>query len=115
MSMRASCHQPNQMIKKIDTEFSNNMNQAEHPAAAENESRVVDTPETPDTATAGDGKAAANRGRGRKLRTPFRRRRGDAAEGGARSEEHTSELQSLMRISYAVFCLKKKNTTTNKH
>src|SRR3546814_6900513 len=30
-----------------------------------------------------------------------------------RSEEHTSELQSLMRISYAVFCLKKKNTPTN--
>src|SRR3546814_945518 len=29
---------------------------------------------------------------------------------GARSEEHTSELQSLMRISYAVFCLKKKQT-----
>src|SRR3546814_2878438 len=29
--------------------------------------------------------------------------------GGHRSEEHTSELQSLMRISYAVFCLKKKN------
>src|SRR3546814_5994645 len=29
---------------------------------------------------------------------------------GLRSEEHTSELQSLMRISYAVFCLKKKNT-----
>src|SRR3546814_1313561 len=33
-----------------------------------------------------------------------------------RSEEHTSELQSLMRISYAVFCLKKKKTnTTNIH
>src|SRR3546814_4339339 len=32
----------------------------------------------------------------------------------ARSEEHTSELQSLMRISYAVFCLKKKNTNTHK-
>src|SRR3546814_1554776 len=30
-------------------------------------------------------------------------------EGFGRSEEHTSELQSLMRISYAVFCLKKKN------
>src|SRR3546814_5078023 len=30
-----------------------------------------------------------------------------------RSEEHTSELQSLMRISYAVFCLKKKNKKTN--
>src|SRR3546814_3071966 len=32
-----------------------------------------------------------------------------------RSEEHTSELQSLMRISYAVFCLKKKNTTHQTH
>src|SRR3546814_10637631 len=31
----------------------------------------------------------------------------------ARSEEHTSELQSLMRISYAVFCLKKKKQITN--
>src|SRR3546814_1546469 len=31
-----------------------------------------------------------------------------------RSEEHTSELQSLMRISYAVFCLKKKKTKTTK-
>src|SRR3546814_6467624 len=35
----------------------------------------------------------------------------DMFEG--RSEEHTSELQSLMRISYAVFCLKKKKTTTS--
>src|SRR3546814_5784266 len=36
-----------------------------------------------------------------------------ASEGGLhRSEEHTSELQSLMRISYAVFCLKKKKTHT---
>src|SRR3546814_8114184 len=34
------------------------------------------------------------------------------AVGKVRSEEHTSELQSLMRISYAVFCLKKKNTNT---
>src|SRR3546814_1613511 len=36
-----------------------------------------------------------------------------AAQRAARSEEHTSELQSLMRISYAVFCLKKKKKTTN--
>src|SRR3546814_3600636 len=34
----------------------------------------------------------------------------DVASHAWRSEEHTSELQSLMRISYAVFCLKKKNT-----
>src|SRR3546814_7435063 len=38
----------------------------------------------------------------------------DEYEWAKRSEEHTSELQSLMRISYAVFCLKKK-TKTNKH
>src|SRR3546814_9549657 len=45
----------------------------------------------------------------------------DPADGGwyiayhrwERSEEHTSELQSLMRISYAVFCLKKKHHNTN--
>src|SRR3546814_1002078 len=40
-------------------------------------------------------------------------RRGLQAFG--RSEEHTSELQSLMRISYAVFCLKKKNITKQQH
>src|SRR3546814_10748866 len=34
--------------------------------------------------------------------------------GGIRSEEHTSELQSLMRISYAVFCLKKKKQKKSK-
>src|SRR3546814_10618550 len=34
---------------------------------------------------------------------------GEYGIGAQRSEEHTSELQSLMRISYAVFCLKKKN------
>src|SRR3546814_8195021 len=56
------------------------------------------------------GRARADRraqqmGRGgRSLRAVQRRARG--ARG--RSEEHTSELQSLMRISYAVFCLKKK-------
>src|SRR3546814_2065301 len=36
----------------------------------------------------------------------------DRNRDGLRSEEHTSELQSLMRISYAVFCLKKKKHTT---
>src|SRR3546814_1292259 len=35
--------------------------------------------------------------------------------GNGRSEEHTSELQSLMRISYAVFCLKKKTKLTQNH
>src|SRR3546814_2917265 len=34
-------------------------------------------------------------------------------DAAVRSEEHTSELQSLMRISYAVFCLKKKKTQNN--
>src|SRR3546814_4987382 len=55
--------------------------------------------------------------------TPLRGVQIDAGHGAApypcaiaakaRSEEHTSELQSLMRISYAVFCLKKKNQKTN--
>src|SRR3546814_1261402 len=37
------------------------------------------------------------------------------ASADGRSEEHTSELQSLMRISYAVFCLKKKNNIRHSH
>src|SRR3546814_9159128 len=43
------------------------------------------------------------------------RRWSTAATSSRRSEEHTSELQSLMRISYAVFCLKKKKTATTHH
>src|SRR3546814_10457005 len=39
----------------------------------------------------------------------------DAYGNMSRSEEHTSELQSLMRISYAVFCLTKKKATTPRH
>src|SRR3546814_10842460 len=42
------------------------------------------------------------------------RARGIVREPDMRSEEHTSELQSLMRISYAVFCLKKKRQKNNK-
>src|SRR3546814_4545534 len=49
---------------------------------------------------------------------PGARRAGAPADGGqrrrGRSEEHTSELQSLMRISYAVFCLKKKTAEDDK-
>src|SRR3546814_1560448 len=47
---------------------------------------------------------------------PVRNERFEAvAAVGQRSEEHTSELQSLMRISYAVFCLKKKNKQQLNH
>src|SRR3546814_3571653 len=42
-------------------------------------------------------------------------RASDAHARKPRSEEHTSELQSLMRISYAVFCLKKKKNQTRNH
>src|SRR3546814_7912973 len=44
-------------------------------------------------------------------RKPLRRQQTNSL----RSEEHTSELQSLMRISYAVFCLKKKTITNTQH
>src|SRR3546814_1847885 len=50
-------------------------------------------------------------GDGIELLPPERKQaRNDGGADGARSEEHTSELQSLMRNSYAVFCLKKKTT-----
>src|SRR3546814_9662052 len=60
-------------------------------------------------------RAAAPRGRGKNLASRQRDGRQvptvclHRACESPRSEEHTSELQSLMRISYAVFCLKKKN------
>src|SRR3546814_7028076 len=50
----------------------------------------------------------------RAARRPHLSQRPRRREPLPRSEEHTSELQSLMRISYAVFCLKKKNKTTSK-
>src|SRR3546814_7446797 len=63
----------------------------------------------------GDLLAATLRDRFRRcLLTQRRKGRPDHVVGivrADRSEEHTSELQSLMRLSYAVFCLKKKNTT----
>src|SRR3546814_2831233 len=47
---------------------------------------------------------------------PAQEARGDGEDGeAARSEEHTSELQSLMRNSYAVFCSKKKHHTITPH
>src|SRR3546814_1297114 len=49
----------------------------------------------------------------RRRRTRSRRHHLSGGHHLARSEEHTSELQSLMRISYAVFCLKKKKTNKN--
>src|SRR3546814_18889346 len=71
------------------------------------------------------GQGAADRRTSAALRVPASGRRGGGGEkylggdqgprgaenrmGRRRSEEHTSELQSLMRISYAVFCLKKKS------
>src|SRR3546814_7439436 len=58
----------------------------------------------------------AEGGGDRSCRDRQRRRRRIAVSRpvGARSEEHTSELQSLMRISYAVFCLKKKTNKNTK-
>src|SRR3546814_6787129 len=62
----------------------------------------------------GDGRRGTEthpRSARRVLRQPRRVARGRLFLRIGRSEEHTSELQSLMRISYAVFCLKKKNKT----
>src|SRR3546814_2893266 len=54
------------------------------------------------------GKRSAHRKRPFKPASRPTREGAAARSGASRSEEHTSELQSLMRISYAVFCLKKK-------
>src|SRR3546814_1430014 len=48
------------------------------------------------------------------VKSPKPRTRKTSRKQKKRSEEHTSELQSLMRISYAVFCLKTKNETSKK-
>src|SRR3546814_6130391 len=61
---------------------------------------------------AGQGAGAGSMGRGGHMGSGPSSRGGMGSSGG-RSEEHTSELQSLMRISYAVFCLKKKKTCSN--
>src|SRR3546814_3425385 len=61
-------------------------------------------PAAPSTSpTSGSWRTASAAGSAATCSTP------PSSRPGARSEEHTSELQSLMRISYAVFCLKKNN------
>src|SRR3546814_7129360 len=65
----------------------------------------------PRVASSWQGKA---RGQGKQDASPGPPGSGPAGPAACRSEEHTSELQSLMRISYAVFCLKKKKKQ-NKH
>src|SRR3546814_6803267 len=78
----------------------------------------------PDT-TGGDAAALAERLRAGFAALPFATPSGaerytasfgvaELGPGDDRSEEHTSELQSLMRISYAVFCLQKKNSITER-
>src|SRR3546814_4790850 len=59
------------------------------------------------------GRGADPGGRAGGGRHPLRA--GEARDGGRRSEEHTSELQSLMRISYAVFCLTKKQKSSKQN
>src|SRR3546814_9222652 len=77
---------------------------------------VLELPEPFPAADMGPGPAEIGRQRGQGVEAGVEALLGhgpaDRQEpDGVRSEEHTSELQSLMRISYAVFCLKKKNTT----
>src|SRR3546814_9177341 len=68
-----------------------------------------------DTQLSGDGDASSAVGGGVEDIVVTAQRRNENLQKVPRSEEHTSELQSLMRISYAVFCLKKKTITKNKN
>src|SRR3546814_3365345 len=74
-----------------------------------------DEPKGPNRGRLREGRRRRQRGcfgDGR-LDGPAAHARHPTCSGSKRSEEHTSELQSLMRISYAVFCLKKKKIQTN--
>src|SRR3546814_8116055 len=66
----------------------------------------IKSPTRPPPSTPPHVPPAASSGRSKKMKKRISTRR---------SEEHTSELQSLMRISYAVFCLKKKKQQYNKN
>src|SRR3546814_4724699 len=67
-------------------------------------------------AGAAGGTSAGQAGSGTTAASAGDKGNGSSEAAGGRSEEHTSELQSLMRISYAVFCLKKKKQTkTQQH
>src|SRR3546814_8629515 len=70
----------------------------------------IETPEGPNIGLIGSLASFARINAFSFIETPYRKV--VAGRVTDRSEEHTSELQSLMRISYAVFCLKKKNTTS---
>src|SRR3546814_6671462 len=78
----------------------------EHPGA-----RVDPAARRGQLAVVGRGRPGARIAERHHVFRKAQREAGDGAVAGARSEEHTSELQSLMRISYAVFCLKKKTIT----
>src|SRR3546814_7855340 len=72
--------------------------------------RHVPAPARLGVVAAGVHRTGDERGRGRRA-VAAAQPQGHPPRARLKSEEHTSELQSLMRISYAVFCLKKKNKT----
>src|SRR3546814_10580110 len=81
---------------------------------AEDSPGVRDTSQISSSATSAAANTQGQRGRQRRRRcSGFRSSSGRSSRAASRSEEHTSELQSLMRISYAVFCLKKKTNKKN--
>src|SRR3546814_3337101 len=87
------------------------LRRAAHPAREEGRPRAVERrAAAASLALSRDALLAVDRARDQPRQGAARPSRGAVD----RSEEHTSELQSLMRISYAVFCLKKKKSTINK-
>src|SRR3546814_7819838 len=91
----AKVRRPNGTLRCVGKRFSHHA--ARRPPNRKRDARRL----VPDRAAAGCPRAPAVAATG-------------GRDDGARSEEHTSELQSLMRISYAVFCLKKKNKYKHK-
>src|SRR3546814_6012435 len=83
-----------------------------HPAATNEQARKSRCPSSEEEGLAFTKSSLSRSCPARAAARPWAARRHYPCLRSLRSEEHTSELQSLMRISYAVFCLKKKNKTT---
>src|SRR3546814_2267333 len=104
-SARAACRRPSQVSsfasqRATRTAWVLDARSSHQPSAV-----FTRTPSIPSTSAP----AAASRSRTSATTANLRASGQGKRSSGVRSEEHTSELQSLMRISYAVFCLKKKN------
>src|SRR3546814_7704905 len=109
--------EPDDLVEQFDAEAVHHAHHDDQRGDAEHHRDEADRGDEEDEALALPRKQIAPRDhsfvarKDHAIAVPARKNGDEPLLYGARSEEHTSELQSLMRISYDVFCLKKKNKT----